>query len=191
MSRRRPAYTLFELTLVAALLLVLLVIAYPSFDAMYANVRLKAAADGVQTAWARARVHAVNEGRAYRFGFVPTKGNYRVAPDSPEFWSGGGSLPGDGTGAYFLLEDALPKGVRFNTADAPDTGAETEGETALPPGSVEPSTYSAGVTFLPDGTAADDVEIVFRARGAWGLRMRLRALTGVVTVQPLKSDQER
>ena len=51
------------------------------------------------------------------------------------------------------------------------------------------------MTFLPDGTTKEDVEIVFTGAGARPLDVKLRALTGAVSVQPLNvratKDAER
>jgi hypothetical protein len=46
--------------------------------------------------------------------------------------------------------------------------------------------WSTRTIFLPDTTASQDVEIVFGAPGTMGLVMRLRALTGAVTVRERK-----
>src|ERR1700756_3400429 len=85
----RRAYTLFELLLVLALLVLLAAIAYPTLDGVLATFRMTEAADMVRANWADARAYAMNEGRSYRFAVISGKGNFRVAPDSPEFWGGG------------------------------------------------------------------------------------------------------
>jgi hypothetical protein len=45
------------------------------------------------------------------------------------------------------------------------------------------------VVFLPDGTAQADREIVLSIRGARPLVVRVRALTGVVTVQQYQGEK--
>lgn len=184
----RPGYTLFELVLVLALLIVLTTIIYPSLDAMYGEYRLTQAADMVRAAWATARSRALDEGRPYRFAVVPDRGNYRVAPDSADFWAGNGDMPEavDAATPPLILADVLPRGVRFTDAqDARAGQLDPGGESVLPADAIPPDAWSTAAVFLPDGTARDDVEIVFTARGARPLVVRLRALTGVVTVRPL------
>ncbi|TMQ33677.1 MAG: prepilin-type N-terminal cleavage/methylation domain-containing protein [Planctomycetota bacterium] len=88
--RSRQGYTLFEVVLVLALLVLLAAITYPSLDAMYGDSKVTAAGDMVRGAWAEAQARAMDEGRAYRFAVIPNQGNYRVAPDSADFWSGNG-----------------------------------------------------------------------------------------------------
>jgi prepilin-type N-terminal cleavage/methylation domain-containing protein len=174
----RPAYTLMELVIVMAVLVVLATLVYPSIDAMYGDYRVTAATDLIRTAWATTRARAIDEGLAYRFAIVPNQGNFRVAPDSPSYWGGGDAPPPpDGGPAPLVQEDALPKGVRFVTADSGAPPVQG-GDSVLP--AVDPGLWTPVVTFLPDGTAAQDVEIVFNARGARPVVLRLRGLTGVV-----------
>src|SRR5262245_43682984 len=87
--QRRRAYTLVEVTLVLALMVILAAIGYPSIDAMYTGGKVEGASDSVRAAWSEAQAHAVNEGRPYRFAMIPGKGNYRLAPHSDDYWSGG------------------------------------------------------------------------------------------------------
>jgi prepilin-type N-terminal cleavage/methylation domain-containing protein len=183
----RPGYTLLELVLVLALLVIVGAMVYPSLDAMYGDYKLTAATDMVRAHWAEARARAVEEGQPYRFGVVLNQGNYRIAPDSGAYWSGGEPpAPDDPALRPLVVEDALPKGVRFATPDIiQNNPASLPGDSALPAGSVDPGSWTKLVTFLPDGTSLEDVEIVFQARGGRPLSLRLRALTGVVTVRPL------
>ncbi len=151
----RRAYTLFELLLVLVLLVLLAAIAYPTR-------------------------------RAYRFAVISGKGNFRVAPDSPEFWGGGDPPVADSNNPPLVVEDSLPRGVRFSTPDTYQTASiDQSGDSALPPGSVDPGSWSAIVTFLPDGTTKEDVEIVFTGAGARPVDVKLRGLTGAVSVQTL------
>jgi Tfp pilus assembly protein FimT len=172
-----------------ALLVILAAVVYPSFDSMVSSYRVQAASDMVRAAWASARARAMDEGRPYRFGVVPGKGNYRVAPDSPSYWggSGSGSDSTDNADDALVLEEALPKGVRFTTADSMQQ-VDQSGDSSLPTDSANPSMYTTAAVFLPDGTARDDVEIIFQAKGTRPLFLRLRGFTGVVTAGPLTPE---
>jgi hypothetical protein len=171
-----------EVVLVMAIILIFAAISYPAIDAMYAGARLEGASDAVRAAWADAQGHAVNEGRAYRFAIVPGKGNYRVAPDSAEFWNGeGGSAQADPENPAYILESSLPRGMVF-----PDENGN------VPQGTVKDSAYAddavpvgqwvTWVTFLPDGTAQEDAEVFLQYPGTRPITLRLRALTGTTTV---------
>jgi type II secretory pathway pseudopilin PulG len=184
--RRRPAYTLLEVTLVVALLAMLTALAYPSLDGMYGHHRLTAALDEVRGAWASGRAHAIEEGQPYRFSVVPGKGNFRLAPDSPEYWEGGNPTPSGNGPQPAILASALPRGVTFANGPGggggPSSGAGgSNPDTVL--ASVSPGQYQTLAVFLPDGTARDDVEIRFNVRGAAPAVIRLRSMTGVVSVQ--------
>src|SRR5262249_19722787 len=138
--------------------------------------------------WAQARAQAMNEGRPYRFAVVPNKGNWRVAPDSSDFWGGNG---GDSSGG--VLEDVLPRGGRFSTLDAVRAGgADQAGAGALPVGTASPEVFIPVAVFYPDGTARgtsdDNADIVFHYSGARPLQVKLRGLTGTSTVQRLNAD---
>jgi prepilin-type N-terminal cleavage/methylation domain-containing protein len=185
-----PGYTLFEVMLVMAVLVLLGTIALPSLDAMYADSRLSAGVDGVRSAMAQARNQAMEEGRPYRLAVIPGKGNYRIGPDSPDYWSGGdGPAASDPNGAAPVHEDALPQGVTFTTD--PNQGAPEPGEdTALAPGSASPDQWATVMVFLPDGSAQDDVQMTFRARAANPVVLRVRALTGVITTHVLRPGED-
>ncbi len=186
MVRTREAYTLFEVILVLAIMIVVASLAVPSLDSMMGTYRVTAAGDTVRGAWAQARTHAMNEGRPYRFSVVPNKGNYRLAPDSAEFWAGNGGPSASGT-PPFIQEEALPKGVRFgDPSGSGGPATDSGGDSVMPPGSVNPGSWVTAVVFLPDGTARDDKELIFSARGSRSFSLKLRGLTGVVTSRWLK-----
>ena len=175
MRRRRRGYTLLEMLLVLALLVILGALAYPSVDGMYGGVKLRAAADGVRGALMQARGHAIDETRSYRFAVVPGGGKYRVAPDSPDYWGGGDvPAPDDPNNPPLVLEGELPRGIPFVLGD---TGG------AAPSGGGDSGSWASVVTFLPDGTASADTDIVLRTRANRPLVVHVRSFTGTVNVQ--------
>jgi type II secretory pathway pseudopilin PulG len=180
--QRRRAYTLVEVTLVLALMVILGAVGYPSIEAMYAGVKVEGASDSVRAAWSEAQAHAVNEGRPYRFAVVPGKGNYRVAPDSADYWNGDNHPPLGEDNPAIVLEGSLPKGMVFTMSGSgsPPSGNE---DTALADGAVSSGQWSTAAVFLPDGTAQDDCDITLELAGARPMVVHLRALTGVVTVE--------
>src|SRR5436309_2151682 len=121
----RRAFTLMEVALVLALILVLAAITVPSLESMYGDVKLTAATDLIRARWADARTQAIEEGRAYRFAIMPGQGNFRIAPDTGDYWGGGGA--GDTTQGLVIEED-LPEGITF--ADSTSAGAGTAANAA-------------------------------------------------------------
>jgi type II secretory pathway pseudopilin PulG len=186
----RQGFTLFELVLVLALIIMLAAIAFPSLDSMYGGFKVTSAEDLVRSAWARARAQAINDGIAYRFCVAPGKGNFRIAPDTDEFWTGndGAAANTDLANPPLIVQDVLPKGVRFLTGKPEHGGAvDSGGDTIVPAGGVDPSSWASPIVFLPDGTARDDAELTLSARGANARVLRLRGLTGIVTSRALKN----
>jgi len=187
-SWSRRGYTLVELMLVLILILVVAVLSYPSLESMKGSFEITAATDQVRAAWALARARAVEEARPYRFAAVPQKGNYRIAPDSGEFWQGSPPVSTDNpTDKPLVVEEAVPKGVAFAIGDT-TVVTGTVDDTVLPIGSIDLGQYTSVATFLPDGTSREDVRIVFSKKGVRPVVMRLRGITGAVAVRLLEDD---
>src|SRR5262249_17800863 len=141
----------------------------------------RASADTVRAAFASARAHAVAEGRAYRFSVIMGSSNFRVAPDGSDYWGENGSPPqGDDA---LILEKAIEKGIRFANLDTGQAVGGDGDSVISPDRASSPSQYSTVATLLPDGTSDQDVSITLQAKGATPLVVRMRALTGVVTVR--------
>jgi prepilin-type N-terminal cleavage/methylation domain-containing protein len=195
MTRLRSGFTLFELILVLALLVILGALAYPSLDEMYGDNRLTAAADMVRAAWASARSHALDEGQAYRFAILPGEGNFRVAPDTSQFWGGNSSdnantqnSASTDSDSSFVFEDTLPKGVRFALPDSLQSGSGPDGNSSVPIGSVDSGSWHNLATFLPDGTAMQDVEIAFQRSGSRPVILKLKGVTGIITLRTWQTE---
>jgi prepilin-type N-terminal cleavage/methylation domain-containing protein len=180
----RQAFTLFEVMLVLAVLVLLAAVVVPSLDSWLTSFRVTAAGDAVRAAWAQARSHAINDGTSYRFCLIPNTGIYRLAPDSATFW--GSASGSDGSSVALaqshnpplVLEETLPRGVRFVIGNGP---SPSDNEQAPAPGAVDTGVWSNPVVFYPDGTARDDVDLILRGRRGRALLVRLRGLTGAVT----------
>src|SRR5688572_23304930 len=87
--RRRGGYTLFEVVLVCAVLVIAAGLMAPSLRGMFGYFKQQAAVDSVRAAWAQARARAIDEGRPYRFSVESNGTHYRIAPDRQSYWSGG------------------------------------------------------------------------------------------------------
>jgi Tfp pilus assembly protein FimT len=178
----RRGLTLFELLLVLAVLVLVGAVVTPSLTSMYGSFKVTGAADAVRSAWARARAHAINDGRSYRFGIVPGTGNFRIAPDSGEFWAGSGKSSSNDTSATppLVVEDTVPNGVLLS---APDISGGAGAGGGQGPVGLESSQYVAVVVFRADGTARDDTKVVIGTGRGRTLVLKLRSLTGSVTTE--------
>ncbi len=177
MSGKRSAYTLFELVLVLALLLVGASLTFPLTQTLFADTRLTAAGDMVRGNLVEARNRAVEEGRAYLFAWSPQEAAFLVGPldlasrQDPPF--------ADGDNADQVVRGELPKDVVFGDM-----------LTATP--SSVPGSQWQRIVFRPDGgTGEGDVEISFGKPGGAGAALRLRNLTGAISTAELPSAVPR
>lgn len=168
---RRRGYTLIEIVLVLAVVVIAATLAIPYLDPMMDRAKVTAARDMVRARWAETRAHAMAEGRPYRFAVTENTGRFRIAPDDQVYWSGG--TPDDAA-KPLIVEGQLPQGVVFATSD----GAFAD-EASLP--SAGPDWGIVVAIYLADGTARDDAELWFGKAGSRPLGLHLRGLTGAVT----------
>jgi Tfp pilus assembly protein FimT len=175
--------------LVVAMVAILAAMAYPSLNGLVGKDGLSgkpgqtAALDEVRGKLAVAKARAREDGRPYRFAVLPGKGNYRIAPDSDEFWGQGSSSDtASGHGPKPLVfAGALPPGSLFSEANAAIRAAD--GNTYTDPQQVSPGSYQTLVTFLPDGTARDNGQIAVSTVEAQPVVVKVLALTGNVITQ--------
>jgi prepilin-type N-terminal cleavage/methylation domain-containing protein len=188
----RAAFTLVEVLIVMAILVVVLVIAYPSIDGMYSEMRLDAGADMLKANWAEARARAIEEGRPYRFAVTSGTGSFRVAPDDPEHWGGdsqGQQTTNEPTSnrTPLVVEDHLPSNIRFQLNDGGDSGTGAGDGGAA----VSGSGWTTLFVIEPDGTYNTDCRIVLSADNTRPLEIYVRGLTGSVRVRPLPMEAGR
>jgi prepilin-type N-terminal cleavage/methylation domain-containing protein len=181
MRNARRGYTLMEVMLVMAVILIISAISWPAMDSLYEGVKLEAASDALKAGWSEAQARAVNEGRPYRFSVIPGKGNFRVAPDSADYWLGSNPAPDDPENPPLVMEKSLPKGIIFTPNG--EATPPSNGDTAYPDNAVPSGEWSTMAVFLPDGTAEDDCDVTLRISDSRPISLHLRAMTGVVTVQ--------
>jgi len=187
-STSRTGFTLLEVMLVMAIIVMVAAFAWPSLESSFAYARATAAADSVKAALAQARARAIEDSVPYRFSVVIGSTHWRVAPDRAEFWSGNTpDMSSFGDNPPLVLEDNLPRGVLFGPeGDEPVTPMANKDDAN---GDVDPSVYKTLAVFLPDGTARDDTVIGFKTDGVKRVTLRLRSLTG--TVKTLTGKEER
>jgi hypothetical protein len=180
---RRGGFTLFELVVTITVMIIVGALAAPvMFDSLYGSTKIKAGADMVRARWADCRAQALEESRPYRFAVVLNSGKYKIEPYQGTLENANSAFlnqdPNINTNPGLVIEDKLPEGVRFGTKDAPadSDGPEASGD------------YVTIAIFLPDGSAQEDVEIVFGGKGSSGITLRLRAYTGSVTTVRSKEE---
>jgi len=177
---RRAGYTLLEIVMVVALLVVLTGLTLPSIDALFADGRLEAAGDMIRARMADARSMAMEQGKPFRFGYVPGSGKFQIAADDSSLWN---SVSDVGTvDSDDQVAGELPQGILFGT----DSGSISGGHPS------SSGSWQVGGVFLPDGTARgdnnadgtsnDDATFYYGNAGFSPMAVRLRGLTGIVRV---------
>jgi hypothetical protein len=159
---RRSAYTLFEIVLVMSVLVVIGALSAPLLKPLFSSNQLQAASDLIRSRWTEMRTRAVADGRAYRFSIIPGTGKFRIAPEDD-------SMESTQVGVRpYVVEESLPGSIHFlgGGSDSAASGG-----------------WSRLVTFLPSGTAHEDVQVTFGEPGSRSLALRLRGATGSVTAE--------
>jgi Tfp pilus assembly protein FimT len=174
---RKPRFgiTLFEIMLVMGVLVLTGAICLPLVAPMLASNDLQAARDLVRARWTEMRTRAVAEGRAYRFALMEKSGKFRIAPDDPEFWGDSGQGQStDSDKRPWVVEENLPGKVQFATTQATTINQSTAGHGGN-------GGWKHTLTFLPDGTAREDVQVAFGQGGTSGLRFQVHGHTGAIS----------
>jgi hypothetical protein len=165
----RRGYSILELLIVMAALIILGAFTVPTLFGMRGDTRSKAGADMIRTRMNEARAKAMEDGTPYRVAVSADQRRLRVTPDS---FDSIGMQANNGWTGPLVAEDEFPQDVtagllfdEFGMAMQDDAG------------------WIRVATFLPDGTCREDVvEIEVREPGATPFVVRLRGLTGAVSV---------
>lgn len=173
----RNGFTLLEILLVMAILVIMAAVTAPTLESMYGDTRVRGAGDDVRRAWAEARSRAINSGTPQRFAVKFGTEQFRVAPDTAEFWDGStGSTSADGEStASKVMEGSLPKSILFDPSQG-GGGDSANGWTKV-------------AVFLPDGTCANDAKVTVKADDSSPLIISVRGLTGIVSVRTRKQEE--
>lgn len=162
----RPGFTLLELTVVLAIIILLSAIAIPSLSGIRGNTDQKGAADTVRARIADARGRAMEFGVTYRLAVSQDGTKLRLAPDADDFASVAVDNPP--FGASRASEDTLEK-VTVTVAGDPEAGT----------GPHSPDGWTTIATFLPDGTCREDrVLVEVNETGFPPIEIRIRGVTG-------------
>jgi len=190
--------TLLEVMLVLAVIVVAFAIAIPAMRGPLANHRLRLAADRVRAQWGKARIEAMQTGRAHIFRFELGAARCRTEPclSADDYLESSDADAAESRVADVpLVADPdlaaeLPEGVFFLGGVAK---TDTRAMTVLGTRSAEPveadAQWSAPVFFFPDGTSSS-AELVLANDRDRAVAVRLRGLTGTALVGPLQTIAE-
>jgi len=195
---RRGGFTLLELFLVLAILVLLGALTWPALTGPLAVQRLKSGADKVRIQFVQARLDAVSKGRVVQFRFTPAGDRFLIeSMPTPEAMTADADVGGSSEGGSAdeslqdgaPVEDQLPEGVRFaggSVASDLRAVAALAQSAALPP---DGDSWSEPIFFYPDGSASTATVLLQNQRGS-AVEVSLRGATGVVSVGPITSPEE-
>lgn len=177
MQTRRAGFTILELVVVLAILIILGALTLPSLFSLRGNAYQKAGVDQLRASIADARGLAMSESVPYRLAASKDGKRLRTAPDTADFATM--AVPtGRSSGAKSM--EVAPESVTYEVESGNDEGADQAGE----------DDWLTIAIFLPNGTCRQTQSVVAVHEANFPpIRVLLRGLTGTATIlQPESSD---
>jgi len=188
----RNGFTLFELMLVMAVMLLIAGIVWPRMLAFYQTNRLKDHARNIHETIAAARLAAIDHGIAYQFFYEPSGRHYLMIPSEDQPASGST----DDTGSTFNLParaGEIPLGFSLSGAGGDEKGGVTLTPQMLKdvPEDIDLSNvnWSQPVVFYPDGSGTDMLVDIVDDRQQY-ISISVRALTGTASLSTIKTKTQ-
>ena len=182
----RQAFTLIELILVMAIIVMIASLATPMMTRMIGRQALKQGADRVRVEMGRARVNAIKTGEVQALFFLPQGNWFNVAgfaqlPQQSGIASRQQSLLNNRVYTGYE-ENFLPPTIRFvaGSLEADSRSVQTLGDVSVDSDSIQP------VLFYPDGTS-QDATIYVEDKRRNRIAVVLRGLTG--SARTVRVDQ--
>ena len=188
-------YTLIELLLAMAVLVVMAGIAWPVMQGQFQRYLLKNEVEKVRAKLAGTRIRAIDSGLIYQFLYEPGGRNFIVVPfegietEAEQVDAGEGGLYRI---AGSLSENVMfetPENVAMTSQELPDVGVISGDFLSGLPGSLELSSvsWSQPILFYPDGTAVSAAFNVVDTKKQF-VRISVRELTGAVSVDQIRQE---
>lgn len=188
-AQKARGFTLFELLLVLALIVVLGGLVAPALSGAFTHSKLNSAADDIQSAWSEARLAAIEQGRPVAFRCLIGGTEFETTPyvfGLDEVDTGSTEIRAERIGAG-VEEDAEETGSTLASGDLADGLTFSEAAAANALDSTDPgvsssvrdrSGWSPPIIFYPDGQSSDALVRIAHEEGR-GITVTLRGLTGV------------
>lgn len=173
------AFTLMELLLVVAIMVVIAALAAPAVQRTFSRQALQKSADRVRVAMGQARVRSIRTGEEHALLYSPGGAWFNVAPlvkvkEQVTISQQRTQIAAERRQSDFE-EDLLPRGVTFV---AGETGEDARSAQTLADSQDSDGQGLKMVLFYPDGTSQDAKLILQNEHGSF-IEVQLRGLTGL------------
>jgi type II secretion system protein H len=194
----KRAFTLIEIMLVLAIMVVLAAVAAPALRGVMQDAALKNAADTVRIHWTKAHVKAMKTGRIQVFRFEQNGSRFTVQPwaAADDEVEAAPAVQGFGTAeeetASPRLDESkvtLPEGTQFVAGAAALEGRSQSIEKDIKDANKFEADWSQPILFYPDGSSSDAWVIVAGEREV-AIRVELRGMTGTTTIGEITDQEE-
>jgi len=183
--RGRPGFTLLELLVVVAILVVMAALVAPNVVSQVQETRVAQAAESVRDIIARSRTFALDTGIDYQFRYEPNGRKFVVLPVELEPSDSNSTGGRSETSNYLRLSGELNEGFRLLAADDDNQRIESleanwfgQLDNAL---QLSQATWSSPIVFRFDGTA-DDADLQVTTDERLAADLSVPGLTGGVSV---------
>ncbi|MGI8979175.1 MAG: prepilin-type N-terminal cleavage/methylation domain-containing protein [Pirellulaceae bacterium] len=195
-SHSQRAFTLVEMLLVLAILVVVAAVVLPSFYRSLRDSTLRSAAEQVRTEWNRAHIKAMKSGRIQVFRFQPGGRKFQIEP----YQAADDELNGVGGVNTFAPPPVpqgneneesgtqLPEGITFLEGMTAEEERAKAVEEAMGMGGGG-GDWSKPILFYPDGVSSDAWLVVADQHNS-AIRVELRGLTGLAVLGDLTTPEE-
>ena len=186
------AFTLFELLLVLALLVVIAAISMPLLLNSLAHARLQSSGELVRAAWGKARLAAMQAGETYVFRYEPTGNRYQIARLS--------AITAEDADELNTLPPVTEADAEYTEADmlrlaksrlAPEIIFAAGKVAAVPqmagPAAAVEGGWSQPILFYADGSTSDAAVLLANGDGET-MRVILRGLTGIARASEIGNE---
>ncbi|MCY2992344.1 MAG: prepilin-type N-terminal cleavage/methylation domain-containing protein [Planctomycetota bacterium] len=183
----REAFTLVELLIVLAILVMGLAMSWPAVGGLLAKNELRSAAQQVRAALAKTRLEAMESGAVRQFRYQPGTRRFEITrlaatTEQPPARRG---VSGDGDATDAPAEVLLASGVRWESPDT--TGVLLR---PAPSGDASEQAWSAPILFFPNGRTSN-ARLQLGGRRGFLVPLTLRGVTGTVAIGNLQRAEEQ
>ena len=185
-SPSRAGFTLVELLIVLAILVMAMAMSWPAVGGLLAKNELRSAAKQVRAVLAKTRLEAMESGTVRQFRYQPGTRRFGItqlaaAAEEPPPRRG---ARGDGDAADAPAEILLASGVRWESPDT--TGVPLR---AAPSDDSPEQAWSAPLLFFPNGRTSN-ARLQLGGRRGFLVPLTLRGVTGIVAIGELQHAEE-